>query len=360
MKAVLLVVIAVVGAVCAAPKVVYPDFGLLTEEEIVYVNKVQFSWKAGRNLDPSLAPSVKRWMGVDMEASRKFAQATLPEKRFTQDRVADLPDSFDPRDKWSNCPTLKEVRDQGNCGSCWWTNCPTLKEVRDQGNCGSCWAFGAVESMSDRICIASNGSKNAHLSAEDLMACCHTCGMGCDGGYPAAAWSYFDKEGVVTGGQYDSKQGCQPYLIPACDHHVVGKLKPCKGDAPTPRCEKKCEAGYNVSFSDDKHYGQRSYMVHGETAIMQELYSNGPVEAAFTVYSDFLLYKSGVYKHTSGSALGGHAVKMMGYGVENGEKYWLVANSWNADWGDKGFFKILRGADECGIESQIVAGEPKL
>ena len=39
-------------------------------------------------------------------------------------------------------------------------------------------AFGAVEAMSDRICIASNGTKNAHLSAEDVMSCCRTCGNG--------------------------------------------------------------------------------------------------------------------------------------------------------------------------------------
>lgn len=46
--------------------------------------------------------------------------------------------------------------------------------------------------------------------------------------------------------------------------------------------------------------------------------TNGPAEAAFTVYEDFLSYKSGVYKHTSGSALGGHAVKIMGWGTEDG------------------------------------------
>ncbi|XP_059146475.1 cathepsin B-like cysteine proteinase, partial [Physella acuta] len=82
-----------------------------------------------------------------------------------------------------------------------------------------------------------------------------------------------------------------------------------------------------------------------------------PVTAAFDVYSDFLSYKTGVYKHTTGSYEGGHAVKIIGYGTENGQDYWLVANSWNEDWGDKGFFKIAKGKNECSIESEIVAGD---
>ena len=43
--------------------------------------------------------------------------------------------------------------------------------------------------------------------------------------------------------------------------------------------------------------------------------THGPIEVALTVYSDLLTYKSGVYYHTSGSALGMHAVKMVGWGV---------------------------------------------
>jgi cathepsin B len=42
--------------------------------------------------------------------------------------------------------------------------------------------------MSDRICIASNGQQNAHISAEDLVSCCVSCGFGCNGGYPESAW----------------------------------------------------------------------------------------------------------------------------------------------------------------------------
>lgn len=67
---------------------------------------------------------------------------------------------------------------------------------------------------------------------------------------------------------------------------------------------------------------------------------------------------AGVYKHIVGKALGGHAIRILGWGVENDTPYWLVANSWNYDWGQNGFFKILRGSDECGIEGQINAGLP--
>ena len=93
---------------------------------------------------------------------------------------------------------------------------------------------------------------------------------------------------------------------------------------------------------------------------MTELYEHGSVEGAFTVYEDFVNYKSGVYQHVTGSQLGGHAIKLIGWGVENGTKYWLCVNSWNNGWGDNGTFKILKGESHCGIEDEIVAGIPKL
>jgi len=93
---------------------------------------------------------------------------------------------------------------------------------------------------------------------------------------------------------------------------------------------------------------------------MQEIFDHGPVEAAFSVYEDFINYKSGVYQHVKGSYLGGHAIKIIGWGVENGVKFWIIVNSWNNGWGDNGQFKILRGKNHVGIESDVVAGIPKL
>jgi len=237
----------------------------------------------------------------------------------------------------------------------WGAICPSVSEVRDQANCGSCWAFGAAEAMTDRLCIATN--KSIHLSAADLNSCCAACGMGCNGGYPAAAWQYWVHSGLVSGGNYKGG-GCFPYQLANCDHHTTGKYGPCPEVVPTPACTKKCEN--EATWATDKHFGSSSYGVPARVAdIQKEIEAHGPVEASFSVYQDFLTYKTGVYHHVSGSMLGGHAVKIIGWGIDNGVKYWTVANSWNEDWGNQGFFNIRLGGNECGIEGGIVAGIPK-
>lgn len=329
--------VAVTTAVPLKKAHIAPDL-LGMEEMAKEINAKNVGWKAGVNqrfLNVSMA-YIRGQMGALLEGS------TVQLEEEDIDVPADLPTSFDSRTQWGDM-------------------CPSTKEVRDQASCGSCWAFGAVESMTDRICIASKGAKKPHLSAEDLMTCCSfTCGNGCDGGFPAAAWEYWKNQGIVTGGQYNSHRGCQPYTLPKCDHHVSGQYKPCGNIQPTPSCKRNCEQGYNKTYSEDKHFGKSSYGVRGVDKIATEIMTNGPVEAAFTVYSDFISYKSGVYTHTSGKPLGGHAIKIIGWGVESGTDYWIVANSWNTDWGDNGYFKIRKGTDECGIESQVVAGMPKL
>jgi hypothetical protein len=66
----------------------------------------------------------------------------------------------------------------------------------------------------------------------------------------------------------------------------------------------------------------------------------------------------GVYRYTRGENEGGHAIKILGWGIENGIKYWLCVNSWTRSWGENGLFKILRGNNECNIEQRVIAGLP--
>ena len=91
-----------------------------------------------------------------------------------------------------------------------------------------------------------------------------------------------------------------------------------------------------------------------------ELRKNGPFSIKISAYEDFVTYKSGVYWHKTGRYLGHHAMKVVGYGEESGVKYWLIANSWNSEWGDNGFVKIRRGQNDLGLETSGVAGLPKL
>ncbi|KAI8522474.1 hypothetical protein RHMOL_Rhmol13G0000300 [Rhododendron molle] len=246
-----------------------------------------------------------------------------------------LPDHFDARTAWPHCSTIGKIldilADLILCG---------------QGHCGSCWAFGAVESLSDRFCV--HFSMNLSLSVNDVLACCgFLCGAGCNGGYSLYAWRYFVHHGVVT-------EECDPYFDNSgCSHPG------CEPGYPTPKCARKC-VNKNLLWRESKRFSVSAYRIHSDPYnIMAEVYKNGPVEVAFTVYEDFAHYKSGVYKHVTGDVLGGHAVKLIGWGTsEDGEDYWLLANQWNRSWGDDGYFKIKRGTNECGIEEDVIAGLP--
>jgi len=196
----LLALLSLTVVVNGAPQ---PNMRALSQEMIDHINTQKTTWKAGHN---------KRFDGVSIEVIKGMMGVKglelplgLPVVDPRTEAKIDLPDNFDGRDQW--------------------TNCPSVKEVRDQAACGSCWAFGAVEAMTDRICIQSQGAKNFHISAQDLVSCCKTCGMGCNGGYPTMAWRYWVSHGLVTGSQYADHNGCRSYEVPPCDHHVNGTLQ---------------------------------------------------------------------------------------------------------------------------------------
>merc|ERR1711870_82495 len=45
-----------------------------------------------------------------------------------------------------------------------------------------------------------------------------------------------------------------------------------------------------------------------------------------------------------------HGVAIVGYGSQP-KKYWTIRNSWGAIWGEKGYYRIVRGVNKCGLSS---------
>jgi len=264
-------------------------------EQIVSEIKEKATWTPMETEENPFAymplEQIKAMMGTKLVVNEETAQ----DLGFTAD------ESFDAREEWGT----------------------KVHTIRDQGQCGSCWAFGATEALSDRFAIE-NGVEVV-LSPQHLVSC-DTNNFGCNGGYLNKAWEFMSKTGVAS-------DECYPY--------TSGTTK-VDGE-----CFSKCADGSDF----DLHFSEKYTMTTSVSKTQQSLQKNGPVEAAFTVYEDFMSYKSGVYQHTTGGMLGGHAIKNVGWGTEDGVDYWIMANSWSTTWGDQGFFKIKRG--DCGINNQM-------
>ncbi|XP_013792052.1 dipeptidyl peptidase 1-like [Limulus polyphemus] len=160
---------------------------------------------------------------------------------------------------------------------------------------------------------------------------------GCEGGFPyLVAGKYAQDFGLIP-------EKCNPYK---------GKDGPCS--------EKKCTRYYTAEYS----YVGGFYGACNEELMRIQLVKNGPLAVGFEVYNDFMYYSSGIYHHTGlKDTLNffeetNHAVLLVGYGVSNGEKFWIVKNSWGSKWGENGFFRIRRGTDECGFESMAMEATP--
>lgn len=175
-----------------------------------------------------------------------------------------------------------------------------FRHSASQASCGSCWAVSSTETFQGRLCIATKGAVALELSAQETTSCCNLFGgcfgsSGCDGGIPSEAWQYFVKTGLVTGGDYGSNEGCFPYQLPQCAHHVQSKLPPCQEGGSTPACPnpKSCSnSAYGTPWAQDKHFAKKSYGLNSVQDMMQSLVQDGGVTVAFTVYEDFLTYKS--------------------------------------------------------------------
>jgi len=177
------------------------------------------------------------------------------------------------------------------------------------------------------------------LSPQELVSC-DTNDYGCQGGYVDQSWNYARDTGIVT-------DACLPYTSGNGDSGT------CNIDTSDQECV-VADTGAIKRYQVSKH----AQLTTIDLA-KADIQANGPIEAAFEVYADFMSYTGGVYRQTSTQLMGGHAVKIVGWGVDtDGTEYWIVANSWNTGWGEDGFFRIAFG--ECNFESSLWSGVPAL
>lgn len=123
------------------------------------------------------------------------------------------------------------------------------------------------------------------------MVSCDKNNYACQGGYLNYAWQFLEKSGAPT-------DSCEPYV---------------SGGGSVPSCPAKCKDGSAKKVFKCK--AGSTVQANGAAATKTLIAGSGPVETGFTVYADFFNYQSGIYHHVSGGAEGGHAVKILGWGV---------------------------------------------
>lgn len=276
-----------------------------------------------------------------------------------------IPDSFDGRIAWDGC----------------------LSRIQNQGTCGSCWAFATTTILADRLAIQSMGLFKVNLSPMRLIMCdargteldivhpedtpeqlhvseLETTKDACTGNSLTDAFRYLLLIGTNT-------EECLPYnsvtsissdisnytdtsQVPLCTA-VTGDLGDMCGDYEYNTYTREV-IGTPARFYRIWHfYGIRGVKKDdgSEFNIRHDIYKSGPVCTAMKVYPDFYTFdaKKEIYSwNGEGEQIAGHAIVLLGWGVEDEIPYWIVRNTWGSKWGMDGYFRMKRGTNECEIE----------
>ena len=223
-------------------------------------------------------------------------------------------------------------------------------KVREQAGCGSCYAITTVGMLESRLKLLSNNKFQGYLSEQYLISCCFYT-EGCEGGYPVLLLKFIQEFDIIS--------------------YECSKYNPRQD-----QCISECQEENLRVGVKDYYYVGGYYGAADEENMMKELRLRGPFIADLAPERDFFYYSSGIY--TAGSVRESdeeisddnmrdynlvwesvtHSVLLVGWGEEDGVKYWKMLNSWGEDWGEKGYFRIRRGTDECSVESMGEAATP--
>ena len=210
--------------------------------------------------------------------------------------------------------------------------------------CGSCWAQAATSALSDRIKIARAGAwPDINISVQAVISC-EDKDFGCNGGYAYNAFEWMHNNEVTD-------ETCSIYMARGIDNgQSCSAMQLCRNCEPGEACY--VPEKYRVYQVDE--FGT----VTGEEDMKQELYQRGPLACGIAVPDALEDYTGGIFCDDTGDMEIVHDVSIVGYGEEDGQKYWLVRNSWGTHWGEDGFFRVCRGSNNIAIESDCSWATP--
>lgn len=224
-----------------------------------------------------------------------------------------------------------------------WRKKGAVTEVKDQGQCGSCWAFSAVSTHIFFLTVLAlliyiyifwqTGSlegqhfrktkKLVSLSEQNLVDCSERYGNhGCEGGLMNNAFKYVKaNHGIDTEKSY-------PY------------------EAEDDRCR------YNPKNSGATDTGYKNIHTGDEKALQSAVATAGPISVGIDASQlSFQFYSDGIYYEPECDSVNlDHGVLAVGYDSDKGKDYWIVKNSWGKGWGQEGYIYMARNRENnCGI-----------
>jgi len=231
---------------------------------------------------------------------------------------------------YSNLPAAPDSWD--------WRTKGVVSPIQDQGQCGSCWAFSTISAIESALAIKSG--KLTKLSEQEVVDCStacvledgqQVCNQGCNGGWPWAALTDL----VSWGGE--ELESVYPYTA------QTGTCQRSQSDTILPIRNYTCLSGPDLA---------------DETQMATFVAATGPLSIAMDAgilqsYTRGII-KPGRFFDTCSKKSLDHAINIVGYGTENNEDFWIVRNSWGADWGESGYFRIIRGEGACGLNAGVV------
>ena len=212
-------------------------------------------------------------------------------------------------------------------------------EVKDQGLCASCWAHATTAVVEGRLKLDTGSTVS--LSEQYLMDCdaSRQC-KGCCGGLSERSlqWLAGDSGGLAREGEGISSEEAYPYVSYGGTDPTAYR---CNGSAPLVATL----TGFGVLPNPT------------EASMLAATTEYGVLSTAMDA-SVLQFYTSGVITDYSDCGdSNNHAVAIVGYGSEAGVGYLKVRNSYSADFGEQGYFRISHeAAESCGMYNCVIAG----